>query len=83
MDSFDNVPKEMIKFELEGGTYAVFHFKGRIKDPAIFQYIFNFWLPSSEYQLDHRPHFEILGENFKKNNMESEEEICIPIKDKK
>jgi AraC family transcriptional regulator len=42
-------------------------------------YIFNTWLPKSGYQLDRRPHFEILGEKYKNNNPDSEEEIWIPI----
>jgi AraC family transcriptional regulator len=42
-------------------------------------YIFNTWLPQSNYQLAPRPHFEILGEKYKNNHPDSEEEIWIPI----
>jgi AraC family transcriptional regulator len=75
---FDNVPEEMETFVLEGGLYAVFDYKGN--SPEIFQYIFREWLPNSEYELAYRPHFEILGEKYKNNDPDSEEEIWIPIK---
>jgi AraC family transcriptional regulator len=40
------------------------------------------WLPNSAYALDDRPHFEALGEQYKNNDPNSEEEIWIPIKPK-
>jgi AraC family transcriptional regulator len=80
---FDNVPKEMEAITLTAGLYAVFLYKGDAsKGAQIFQYIFETWLPNSEYDLDHRPHFEILGEKYKRNDENSEEEIWIPIKGK-
>ncbi|MEP7234441.1 MAG: GyrI-like domain-containing protein, partial [Ignavibacteriota bacterium] len=45
-----------------------------------FQYILRTWVPNSNYELDDRPHFEILGEKYKKDDPSSEEEIWIPIK---
>ncbi|WP_159023106.1 GyrI-like domain-containing protein [Formosa sp. L2A11] len=77
---FNNIPEDLDFFNLEGGKYAVFDYKGSSKDNSIFQYIFRTWLPNSEYELDNRPHFEILGEKYKNNNPDSEEEIWIPIK---
>jgi len=77
---FDVVPKEMESFTLVGGLYAVFDYKGSSTDNSIFQYIFTAWLPSSEYQLDDRPHFEVLGEKYQNNDPNSEEEIWIPIR---
>ena len=74
-----NIPNDMEAFELKGGLYAVFDYKGSSNDPSIFQYIYSEWLPKSEYQLDHRPHFEVLGANYKNNDPNSEEEIWIPI----
>jgi AraC family transcriptional regulator len=70
----------MEPFRLEGGLYAVFDFKGSGNDKSIFQYIFGTWLPGSDYNLDNRPHFEVLGEKYKNNDPGSEEEIWIPIK---
>lgn len=77
---FDSVPADMETFILPGGLYAVFDYKGSSNDPAIFQYIYANWLPNSGYDLDHRPHFEVLGEKYKNNDPSSEEEIWIPIK---
>ncbi|MEX1383577.1 GyrI-like domain-containing protein [Lutibacter sp.] len=80
---FKNVPNNMETFTLSGGAYAVFDYKGLSNDCSIFfQYIFMTWLPNSEYQLDNRPHFEVLGEKYKNNDPNSEEEIWIPIKKK-
>lgn len=79
---FDNIPDGMKSFTLQEGTYAVFDYKGSSADPSIFQYIFGEWLPSSSYHIDDRPHFEVLGKNYKNNDPESEEEIWIPIVEK-
>ena len=80
---FENVPNEMETFELKGGLYAVFDYQGLSTDHQIFIYIFSDWLPKSEYELDNRPHFEVLGEKYKNGDPNSEEEIWIPIKKKK
>ena len=78
---FDTVPAEMETFTLPGGLYAVFFYKGDARQAApTFQYIIGTWLPNSEYILDERPHFEILGEKYKREDPSSEEEIWIPIK---
>jgi AraC family transcriptional regulator len=77
---FNNIPTEMESFTLSGGLYAVFELKGH--DIAIFDYIFRTWIPNSKYNLDNRPHFEILGAKYKKDDPNSEEEIWIPIKEK-
>ncbi|HAN18252.1 MAG: AraC family transcriptional regulator [Bacteroidetes bacterium GWC2_33_15] len=80
---FNLIPDGMESFILEGGLYAVFPYKGPSSDNRIFHYIFGTWLPGSNYLLDNRPHFEILGEKYKNNDPDSEEEIWIPIKLKK
>lgn len=77
---FDEVPNDMETFVLVGGEYAVFDYKGLSTDSSIFQYIFGSWLPSSIYELDERPHFEVLGEKYKNADPNSEEEIWIPIR---
>ncbi len=81
VSDFENIPNEMDTFILEGGLYAVFHYKGLSTDNKIFIYIFETWLPNSNYLLDERPHFEILGDKYKNGNPNSEEEIWIPIKE--
>ena len=82
VSGFNDVPNEMETFIQPGGLYAVFHYKGLSTDTTIFQYIFGTWLPLSKYALDSRPHFEILGDKYKNNDPNSEEEIWIPIKPK-
>jgi len=77
---FDNVPNDMETFVLPGGLYAAFDYKGLNTDNSIFQYILGTWLPNSDYALDNRPHFEVLGSKYKNNDPASEEEIWIPIK---
>jgi AraC family transcriptional regulator len=80
---FVDVPDEMERYVLSSGLYAVFHYIGSSTGISIYyQNIFNVWLPSSEYHLDDRPHFEILGEKYKNNDPLSEEDIWIPIKPK-
>ncbi len=80
---FEDVPGGMETFELAGGLYAVFQYKGNPADGAeAFKYIFQEWLPQSDYELDNRPHFEVLGENYKNGSNDSEEEIWIPVKQK-
>jgi AraC family transcriptional regulator len=79
---FDNLPNEMEPFVLPSGLYVVFDYKGLSTDNSIFQYILGTWLPSSNYVLDDRPHFEVLGDKYKNNDPTSEEEIWIPVKTK-
>jgi AraC family transcriptional regulator len=50
--------------------------------PAFYQYIFNSWLPGSGYRLDNRPHFAVMGEKYKNDDPNSEEELCVPVKEK-
>jgi AraC family transcriptional regulator len=81
VNSTENIPNEMETFILPGGLYTVFLYKGLASEGAkAFQYILRTWLPNSEYNLDARPHFEILGEKYKNEDPGSEEEIWIPVK---
>lgn len=77
---FESIPADMEIIILHGGLYAIFDYKGSSNDPRIFQFIFGTWLPNSEYTVDDRPHFEVLGAKYKNNDPTSEEEIWIPIK---
>ncbi|HMI08539.1 MAG TPA: GyrI-like domain-containing protein [Flavobacterium sp.] len=80
---FENAPADMETFVLRGGLYAVFPYKGDAKAAdGTFRYILGTWLSNSGYILDDRPHFEILGEKYKKDSVDSEEEIWIPIRTK-
>ena len=82
VEDFENVPREMDRFVLPGGLYAVFHYKGLSSDNSVYRYIFGTWIPASGFVLDNRPHFEVLGAKYKNNDPESEEEIWIPIRHK-
>lgn len=78
----NSISDELETLTIPSGLYAVFQYVGSSADPSIFQYIFNQWLPQSNYQLDHRPHFEVLGSKYKNNDASSEEDIWIPIREK-
>jgi AraC family transcriptional regulator len=79
----EKIPAGMESLVLAGGLYAVFLHEGAASTgPKTFQYIFRTWLPKSEYALDNRPHFEVLGEKYKNDDPTSEEEIWIPIRAK-
>ena len=82
VSDFDNVPDEFETFVLQKGLYAVFDYIGLSSDNSIFHYILESWLPNSNYILDERPHFEVLGENYKNDDPTSEEKIWIPIRPK-
>jgi AraC family transcriptional regulator len=80
----DSIPENMEPIILTGGLYAVFIHKGPASTgQKTFQYIYTTWLPGSGYDVDNRPHFEILGNKYKHEDPDSEEEVWIPIKPKK
>lgn len=76
----DHIPAGMECFTLPSGLYAIFHYKGLNTNTEIFRYIFGTWLPASGYEMDTRPHFELLGAQYKNNDPDSEEDIYVPIK---
>lgn len=82
VEDYNSIPDGMESFTLNKGLYAVFDYKGSSSDASIFQYIFWEWLPASPFNIDNRPHFEVLGKNYQNNNPNSEEEIWVPIIEK-
>ena len=79
--NFNDIPDNMETYTLKGGLYAVFIHKGAPSSfPKTFQFIFNEWLPKSDYELDNREHFDLMGDKYKNNDPESEEEIWVPIR---
>lgn len=81
VSDFEKIPDGMSGFEIPQGQYAVFdHIGGPPTAAHTFGFIFGQWLPQSNYALDDRPHFEVLGERYKHGDPKSEEEIWIPIK---
>lgn len=81
VSSFEEIPEGMEPFILEKGLYAVFIHRGLNFLPT-FQRIFYEWLPNSDYELDQRPHFELLGAKYKNNTEDSEEEVWVPVRKK-
>ncbi len=75
------IPPGFESLTIKGGLYAVFLHKGL---PSNFKqtmdYIYLEWLPQSKYAIDHRPHFEVLGDKYQNNHPDSEEEVWVPIK---
>jgi AraC family transcriptional regulator len=81
--NFNAIPMEMETIIFPTGLYAVFIHKGPTsKGPKTYEYIFRTWLPNSIFLLDNRPHFAVMGEKYKQEVNDSEEEIWIPIKRK-
>lgn len=78
---FCDVPEVFETQIVPKGLYAVFTHKGSyLKAPDTYHYIFHEWLPFSAYLLDDRPHLAIMGEKYKGDSDDSEEEIWIPIR---
>lgn len=76
-----DIPAPFSTLTIHEGLYAVFHYKGLPGTAAnFFRSIFTIWLPRSDFHLDHRPHFEILGEKFDRLSPDSEEEVWIPVR---
>jgi AraC family transcriptional regulator len=72
----------MVSFK-SSGFMLFFTYKGDANGaPAAFEYILLLGY-RSEYVLDHRTHFEILGDKYINDHPDSEEEIWIPVKLKK
>jgi len=80
---YHTVPDEMETITLPTGIYAVFIHKGPASEGLrTYNHIFLNWLPNSDYILDNRPHFALMGDKYKHEDPESEEEIWIPVRSK-
>lgn len=76
-----NLPSGVEALIIPPGLFAVFHYVGSSAEAQkVFQYIYGQWVTSSDYQLDNRPHFEVLGEKYNNNDPSSEEDIWIPVR---
>lgn len=82
VEDYSEIQEGLQGLKLPGGLYAVFKHEGTSKEFAeTAKFIFDEWIPSSDYSLDNRPHFEVLGDKYKgPDNPESQEKIWIPIK---
>ncbi len=80
--SWKHLPEGMEQLTLPGGIYAVFVHRGPAHTfPRTAQYIFGEWLPASGYELDDRPHFNLLSEDYLGlDHPDSEEEVWVPVR---
>jgi AraC family transcriptional regulator len=80
---FAAIPDGMDKLIIPKGKYAVFHYKGKPSEAeATFRFIYGSWLPNSKHAMDDRPYFAKMGEKYKGEDPDSEEEFWIPIREK-
>lgn len=80
VSSFEGLPEGLETLTVPAGQYAVFIHRGPASEAIItYTYIFQTWLPRSEFALDARPHFAVMGEKYKNEDPDSEEEIWIPV----
>ena len=83
VSEFESIPDGLERLTVPTGLYAVFIYKGAATEAeSMYNFIFREWLPLSNYVLDYRPHFAVMGEKYKKDSAESEEEIWIPVQPK-
>lgn len=74
------IPDGLKKLVIPAGRYAEFpHVGPAAAAPKTFGYIYGEWLPASGYDLDLRPHFEILPEDYDPFDNFANERILIPI----
>lgn len=81
VSDYDSIPKEMEILTIPVGEYAVFHYKGKPSDAQeTFQYIYGEWIRTSEYELDARPYFALMGDKYKGEDKNSEEEFWVAVR---
>ncbi|AMM51142.1 AraC family transcriptional regulator [Rufibacter sp. DG15C] len=82
VSTVEHLPEGLELLVVPAGKYAVFLHKGISSEFHVTAgHIFGTWLPTSGYTLDHRPHFEVMGEKYLGHtNPASEEQVWIPIK---
>jgi len=79
VSNFNTMPEGMESFTIPDGDYAIFIHKG-MNASATYQKIMTEWLPNSGYEIDNRPHFQVIGEKYKNGSADSEEDFYVPIK---
>ncbi|NJB71456.1 AraC family transcriptional regulator [Saonia flava] len=81
VQKIDDIPLGMESFIIPIGSYAVFVHKGLPSDfSKTMEYISKVWFPKSDYTWDFRPHFQVMGNKYKNNDPNSEEEVWVPVK---
>ena len=79
VSNFNEIPDRMESFTLPKGEYAVFLQKG-LDASGLYEQIMTEWLPTSGYEIDDRPHFQVMGEKYNNGSPDSEEDFYVPIR---
>jgi AraC family transcriptional regulator len=80
VDQYSKMPQGLDELIIPQGEYAVFDYIGKPSEAAeTYRYIYYKWLPESGYALDDRPHLAIMGDKYKGECNDSEEQLLIPI----
>lgn len=81
-----SVPEGLTGYEVEGQTYAVFTVSLTKAEPIgkqmgrAYKYIWDSWLPASDYDFAEAPDFEYYDERFDPAAMTGEVDIYIPVR---
>lgn len=79
VDRVESVPEGMIRWEVPGGTYAVF----TCTLPSLgetFMHTYRTWMPQAGYQPTGGPDFELYDERFDPQDPDSTFDVYIPIR---
>jgi AraC family transcriptional regulator len=79
VSSLEALPEGMTGYTIPEGAYAVFLHKGT-NAAATYHQIMSQWLPNSSFEIDDRPHFQVMGEMYKNGSPDSEEDFYVPIR---
>ena len=78
---FSEIPEEMKKLIIPKGKYAVFMHFGLAKEVGkTMRFIYEIWLPESNFQLDDRLHFQVMKSDYRPDDPQAQETFWIPIK---
>ena len=82
VDSFDRLPEGMGRMRVPAQRYAVFPVDGGPGAlPAMWDYVFNDWLPRSGFVSAETPDFEVHGERIDPRTGDGEIEIWVGIRE--
>lgn len=80
VNSLDEIPDEMIGFEIPAGQYAVFTHTGNVNNLRhTVNYIWGTWLPKCSYEYVHGPDIELYNSRFNAKTGEGQIEIYVPV----
>ena len=81
VDSFDNVPEDMVAYVVPAARYAVFTHRGALNTlQDTYNAIFSSALSENGMELDSKDQLELYDDRFKYGEQDSEFDIYIPIK---